>query len=419
MGYIPCILIGLGGTGTAVVEMVRHHVLSATKNDPLLREQLVDGLFQFLAVDTTATVTDRGRMPPENYHAATVNDGTAFAKGLADGEPFFRTWYYMEPNWSIFYAPGSINLGAGTVPLKGRLAYQHDVMRGGDTFEQKLEAALGRARDVWRSKGAKGEGLILVYLVGSLCGGTGSGLFLSVAHHVRAKFSEAKIIAVQATASVLNLVAKDKDHIGANCCAGLNSLDLWMDPNELDREQYMPFYSRRDGTEEGTGAPIDVCYLITKWTAKHMAIAIDDHRSYLRLMADGIFSEIMGPASDEAQQRFVDWIGSMTDVPLHHDRPVHYGSFGVSGMRYDVDSITEYLATRFSRMVLDAWFLSPSDTSPTTADLARGFMANARIRERETHDEVLKALVKDRHNMRLPAPPDIRDHSCRPAKGRL
>jgi len=405
MAYMPSIVIGLGGTGIKVVELVRQHVLNATDSNPQLQQRLVDGLFQFLAVDTTRTVRDRRAMPEANYHAATIANADGFVEELSKQDPFFGNWWYMPPNWSYFYKPGPILLGAGAVPVKGRLAYYADLTAGRDSFTEHLKRALVAAKNVWDRSG--GEELILVYLVGSLCGGTGSGLFLSIAHHVHDELGDAAtIIGVLASASVLNLVVADKDHMRANCCAGLNALDVWLDPDEQEREQYLPFFVSPPRTLQGRSTPIDVCYLITQWNNRRAAIGrhLD---SYVSLMADGIFSEIMGPASSAAQESFINFVGSMKDEPSRGERPVHYASFGVSGMRYNVDRITEYLATRFSRRILDEWFLSPSDVSLQTTELARRFMEEARIREREMHDEVLDAARTERDDMVTPAPLDL------------
>lgn len=405
MAYTPCILIGLGGTGTAVVERVRKHVIAATRNDDEHRELLVDNRFQFIAVDTTTTLYDRGQMPRENYHAVTVQDGDGLVDVLREQDSFFREWWYLKPDFQLDYYPGPIILGAGTVPIKGRLAYVSDQMAGGDSFHTHLDRALGQARNIWQQSDDVGS--VMVYLVGSLCGGTGSGLFMAVAHHARRKLGrQAHIIGVLATASTLNLVAEDRDHISANCCAGLNSLDLWLDPNDEERELYTPFYRDRDGSEEGDRFPMSICYLITRWNRDHSEIS-KDVNSYLQLMADGIFSEIMGPASAHVQERFADFLTQIRDRGTHGGRPVQYGSFGVSGLRYDNNQITDYCAVRFSRRLLDRWFLSPRDVSLATAELARRFMEEARIRERESYNEVIEALTKKRADMVRPVLPDI------------
>jgi hypothetical protein len=160
-------------------------------------------------------------------------------------------------------------LGAGGVRPIGRLSYFYNR----DRVREAIEAALGEItnsakRDQLHSEGGplvEIEGGIDIHLVGSLCGGTGAGIFLDLAFDLRRWAQAYRKGGVTMTGHlVLPEAFYNKPVVmralEANAYVALQELDRYMNAQPADRWQveYTP-----GKIETSDRAPFDFCYLLS------------------------------------------------------------------------------------------------------------------------------------------------------------
>ena len=117
-----------------------------------------------------------------------VHGVDALRKNLKE-HPHLRTW--LDPR----VLTGDIDQGAGAVRARGRLAYFWNYTQIARRLEeQMLQITKDSSKETAIRNGLQvGEG-ITVYVVGSLLGGTGSGMFLDLAYTVRNKFKNQRML---------------------------------------------------------------------------------------------------------------------------------------------------------------------------------------------------------------------------------
>ena len=191
----PTLVIGLGGTG----QWVASHVLKELVELYGLRDpNQLNPRVRILAVDTDfKNVAAVGFGQRSEMGGVTVGQVTlpatmrvpiganvhSYVEQIANGQYpetgawFDARWFLGQPNYATL-----LNLvnGAGQFRPLGRLAVPYNLCLG----EQTLRTALTNAINAIKNQMNKGESLI-VCLAGSLCGGTGAGMFVDVAHLVQ------------------------------------------------------------------------------------------------------------------------------------------------------------------------------------------------------------------------------------------
>lgn len=198
----PQLFIGVGGTGGKTVGMI-HHQLSETLKRAGITEMPAG--WQFLHIDVAAKIDVRGdglvyELPRDTYVPLTNNQSTyiglhqTISSSLAlSGAPRHVVWDAWRPN-PAENVPVAIHLGAGQFRALGRVA----AIAGLENIRNRISSALARMNDesvpgefakIQRALGATvepGNAESTVFVLGSLAGGSGSGMFLEVCDVVRA-----------------------------------------------------------------------------------------------------------------------------------------------------------------------------------------------------------------------------------------
>ncbi len=164
--FKPTIFIGCGGTGKGIVREVRRRVKQLFGDD---------SRFQFLFMDTDPRDTED--LEPGEF---VFLGGFDPAKFVSPNLPrTIASW------WLPGYVPagGVIDDGARTIRMLGRLAFFYHAGRIRTALLNALNSALSLQRTADRI--APGPVTVHVYVISSLSGGTGSGIFLDTAYMVR------------------------------------------------------------------------------------------------------------------------------------------------------------------------------------------------------------------------------------------
>lgn len=225
----PTLVIGLGGAGANVARHAKHRFLRSWRAHPKSRpwDDLPDVL-QVLAVDTEPLVNKMGETPLYFHEYAFLGkfDATKLVQNRHN-HPYLSWWTLDDHDIPLGY----VHNGAKQLRPIGRLAFFRNYVTFKRLMEEKItnmlvlpavQEAEHRGFDVMRDHR-------LIFIVSSLCGGTGAGMFLDVAHRVRHQVgSNASIIGIFFMPSVFERTISSeiqKRRIRANAYAALKELE--------------------------------------------------------------------------------------------------------------------------------------------------------------------------------------------------
>jgi hypothetical protein len=263
----PTLVVAVGGTGARAAECAKAEIRRLTGKD-----------YHFVAFrvfDTDRKGSDLSNLVDKaefidigNFPAASV------IADIYSGKHFshWRQWFPER------LTSQQVFLGAGGVRPVGRLSYFYRR----DRIREAIEVALGTItnstkRDELHRRGGplvEIESGIDIHLIGSLCGGTGAGIFLDLAYDLRRWAQTYREGGVTMTGHlVLPEAFKSKPVVmralEANCYVALQELDRYMNATPNDR--WCPQYLQGK-PECSDGAPFDFCYVLS---GEHRSGTID------------------------------------------------------------------------------------------------------------------------------------------------
>ena len=232
-GISRSLIIGVGGTGHQIMLDIRKRLVD--KYGALDKLPIVS----FLLLDTDQAVYAKNPDYDDDVNLDTadkihtsVHGVDSLRKNLRE-HPHLRNW--LDPR----VLTGDIDQGAGAVRARGRLAYFWNYNQIARRLEeQMLQITKDSSKETAIRNGLQvGEG-ITVYVVGSLLGGTGSGMFLDLAYTVRNKFKNQRMLETVGMFSIppnSEAVAVDNR---PNAYAALLELNHYTDPTTTFTAQY-------------------------------------------------------------------------------------------------------------------------------------------------------------------------------------
>jgi hypothetical protein len=280
----PTLLIGLGGTGQRVLAEVKR------------RMQGFDGTappeVRFLAIDTATTLVEGAdTLDPQrefvalpSYLATFLQEVRGWREGPTPATAADHISSWLDYDYWLSSVPGSVlNLASGSPvsrPL-ARLALFSSMSR---PYSSAIVSALRTAVLDVRSRGYQPS--FQVALVASLAGGTGSGLFIDVAHLIKTMADlEGAIARTSAYLFLpelfLPLVSNPTlAQTGAATYAALRELSRFYDASSLKRG--IPLYytpPNETGTQLDKGClkvpPFDSVYLFDRLDREHGEFQVD------------------------------------------------------------------------------------------------------------------------------------------------
>lgn len=330
------ILIGLGTSGSEIIGRVAKRWVSVSKEGSAPKNHC-----QFIAIDSDENsrraISYISDLPPGAHVDMTYRRADELRREMWEHNPFFRSWW----DGGFTNIPPAVE-GAGTVPAIGRLIFW-----GSDAathFPAKLQAAITNATYLLDNEGERRGGSIGFYLVGTVCGGSGSGIFLDVASWIRqiCKEVDPYVYGCFVLPSIVKLRALREfhDHIDANGFAALLALDLWQ--GDPPRPAAFDVQMRSPRAEISGGVrPFDLCYLFTRMNEQGQSLRSWDE--YFSLIADGIATDVMGSLSLAVGSRVNDLANAVGQRGNLEGRPARYASFAVSRLRFRADRVLAYL----------------------------------------------------------------------------
>jgi len=202
----PTFIIGLGGVGNQTLRLVYERFLSATERGDL------PPLVLLRSIDTTG----QGRswadpLPDEMFTQIGDFDADQVVNHL-DAYPEIKKWY-KYPKGS--YAPGFVNNGAQAKRPVGRICFFQQFNK----IKAALEKDFARPRSTELANELMKQNISIslnpnVFIVGSLAGGTCSGMFIDTAFVVRnllenLGYTGIRIMGILAMPSVIHVDSRD------------------------------------------------------------------------------------------------------------------------------------------------------------------------------------------------------------------
>lgn len=368
------LVIGLGGTGRdAVLHAKRHCEEVYGEVPPTTR---------FLVLDTTSAddlqLEDRDiALASHEFNSLTVHNPETLVRYNDD----IRAWFPSD------VSPRAVTSGAGQIRALGRLA-----LHANTGVRDSLNRLVNEINTWETSRQGKfelfDEGKTLyVSLVGSLAGGTGSGIFLDIAFLLRAcdnlKTSDKLTAYLLLPGAFMGKPATR--NVEPNTYAALRELDYYMGMKGTPDPATFGFGGR---PIEIAPQPFDFIYLINNVTTAGTVYSKVRHLT--EFLGRGIFMSL-GASGKTAGDIWDNLAHQLQDQQKVRGKAAHYSSFGLSELVYDPDRFVRRCSLEMAKELVRTLFLGEQvDAGEAVAEFARQY----KLREEGAeHNEVIDGLV--------------------------
>ncbi len=366
--FRPTIVIGIGGTGLAVVRRLKKLLRQVFQEKEL-------GIFQYLVIDTAAEEVPEGeeRLGAGEFLHLGAFDAADLIRHL-DENPYVARWWPGGPERP--YRPSFSGTGANRVRAVGRLVgYQYM----GSTIIPAIENRIDRAIEINAQHGTGAQSL-KIYLVCSLAGGTGSGLVLDLAYVSRMLGLRRQPTAYITGVLVLDdaflpkaRTANTSAEFSGNTFAALREINHFSATRSF-RESYDDIHNT-EMLPEGF-RPFDICYLLGLHNADGQAL--ESFESLADMTAAEMFLEIASPLHGRTENVLDNVRANERSIA---GQPAAFSSFALSSLVYPLAGIASWCALNahpdFSARVL----LAPRRAASDVTDDVTAFAQTAGVEE--------------------------------------
>ena len=351
----PTLIVGLGGTGYKTVIKVKQR-LKDTYGDLKLP-------VRFLVFDLDDRV-----QPDVSLEEQEVLDKPEFKRLSVDSSVIEPDVLPSHPQLDWFPAeynvkPAAGERGAGMIRPWGRLA----LFRSYNDVKTPLDDALDDILDApsnitLGNQNVSVKDEIHVYVVGSICGGTGAGIFLDVPYLIhsylydRRASARARLYGLIGLPDLFNLSAKDTKRVEANAYAALKELDFLMDINNFQGDEFTQINYGSDRADWDTQRrPYDNIYLINR-SGDQARGMLTEFSHLAELMSEFIFQ--MSISRMTALIHSSELVNGQANIVRLQNSPAGslfpaYSSFGISSICFRSPDIAEYCRYRLADDIMD------------------------------------------------------------------
>jgi len=392
--FRPTVIIGLGGTGFgAVLKLKKNFIDTHGTVPPIIR---------FLTIDTTENVEHSEKT--RDGSPVTLDPNEKFVVQIANpagllGGPN----EHLEEWWPRSIPVGAIIAGAGQVRARGRLAL---FAKSSEIFS-RIRNAIEGVRLLQTEKQThrdrfliSNRGGVEVYIVSSLAGGTGSGMFLDTAFIARSFLdSESNITGVLILPRIFTGRAGTQ-LVQPNAYGALKEIEqfsrLGLDNN---------FRIRYGGQHEveAKQPPFDLLYLID--SMNEAGSGVREPSELLSLVAQGMHLQIGSQLGTDSANTVDNIKTHLNTAGTVRNRSPKYCSFGVATLTLPVRQYESLEIDAARQLLSDGLLNGVFADQEMEAEVVR-FLQDHRLREDEV-DDVIDALSEREGGgqMRFPMPP--------------
>lgn len=390
VGIRPTLLIGLGGTGQKVLVQIKARF---QKNYGFVPKDI-----KFLAFDTDpnaekASLGDKPitLLPDRELINIGGIEPTQILANL-DRHPAIAAWITEDKERIPAQA---IVAGAKQVRPLGRLS----LFWKAETVYNKVQEAFNSLThlDVDISDAINQQTSTItslnVFIISSVCGGTGSGAVLDVAYLVRRALEQANISssfcyinAVLALPSVFPNV--EKIGIDSNAFACLSELDYFMEGGDWKVDYGNP----RVGKVEFYGRPpFNICYLVG--AKNEQGRGLTGIEEIAPMIAEAVYLQISSQVGVQNNSGFdnVDVLsGRIEERDTQRMRTTAYSSFGTAALLFPFDKILNRLSNELGQNLIKNYLLKDQGDEVRVKAEVQRFLEAEQLEEKNLLQEVAR-----------------------------
>lgn len=390
------ICIGLGGTGREILMQIRRLIIDKygkLSNLPII---------SFVHIDTDINESKKtGLKSGDDYHGEKIKfkpgeiveatmkaqEVDDLAKGLEKRSQYERqspfdhiaSWFPPQALKDV----KSIEYGAGAMRPIGRLAFFHN-----SNFS-KIQKAIKTADNLTREKDPDKKLLgknifvepgINIMIVGSLCGGTGSGMFLDIAYTLRKMYGYEVSNEITAYLVVAPELYGDTPSVKANTYAALKELNYYTAQGTIFRANYDPVNLF---SVDESRPPFDFVYLVGNTTNSGHKIIKKDQLSLV--IGHKIFADIAEEISTNIKAHR-DNVKKYFSILDEHPRPnpQRYLTFGLAKIYFPRDLTVNISLNQVKLKLINFWLYGEGQNLDS-GELLANFLLNWQSQTQSTN----------------------------------
>jgi len=383
VGMRPTLLVGIGGTGQKVLVQLKARFL---RNYGVIPSDV-----RFLCFDTDQTAEKTqvdGKVVTLTTDTELINVGGIEPNNILfnlDRHPAVAAWI-TEDKENI--PARAIVMGARQVRPLGRLSLFWRI----ETLYNKISEAVGNLTKLEETPNDQRG--VNVFVISSVCGGTGSGAILDVAYLARHAIDRAGLTSafcfingILALPSVFPNV--EKIGIEANAYATLEELDYFMNSGEW----HVDYGNTRVGTVEFKGQPpFNICYLVG--ARNEQGQGLNGMEEIGPMIAEAVYLQIssqVGRATDSVFDNVDVLTGHVEDRETGKMKPTAYSSFGTASLVFPALKVIEICSHRLGVELIGKSLLHKDESEDAEKAAVKNFLQVSQL-EAET---LLKEVSRD------------------------
>jgi hypothetical protein len=374
--FRPTVVIGLGGTGYGALLKLKKRFIEAYGSLP--------PIVRFLSIDTTENA-EASASPQESADGHLDHNEQYVLQVGNPGALINRGNDHIDEWWPTEIPTSAIIAGAGQVRARGRLA----LFAKAPEVYSRIQRAVDDVRNIRNQKQMYTEQFqvssrsgVEVYIVGSLAGGTGSGLFLDIAFMARDIIGNDEQSNFTATLLLPTLFTR----FAGTALVKPNAYGALKEIEHLSTSK-TPFtidYGSRK--VDVTRPPFDVVYLID--SINEQGRTVMEQGDLVGLIGDGMYVQIASQIGADSANAIDNIKTQIATAGRVKGRSPQYCSFGVASLV--MPSFDALMFEDAKRLVSDELLNGSVPDSEIEEEVQR-FLETNRLREDDS-DQVIEFL---------------------------
>jgi hypothetical protein len=354
--------IGLGGTGRDVLMQIRKLIIDrhgALSNLPVVSFVHIDadkGAGDISGLKTGSTYrgedilfreAERIVASMSSQEIDELTQGLARRESYERQSPYDHIGCWLSPH--LLKNIKAIEDGASGIRPVGRLAFFHNYRK----IQDAIQSAENRTRGHDRSLIEKGlivEPGLNIFMVGSLCGGTGSGMFLDIAYGLRQAYGDVENQLMGYWVVSPELYGNTPS-MNANSYAALKELNHYAASNTRFKACYDPQHLINIDEQR---PPFDYVYVVSNKTATDYKIL--DKNKLCNVIAHKIFLDFgdeLTPIIQGQKNNFLEKLARMDEHPRRNVQ--RYLTFGLAKLYFPNERTVQVAFNRIKQNLVSFW----------------------------------------------------------------
>lgn len=385
-GMTPTVVIGVGGTGKEILIKIRRMIVETYGSLDALP------IVSFLHIDTeqnakvsesqTVLKQDISLRPVEQVWAK-VEDAKAILNRLTS-YPYLAEWFPAS-----LKGTDTILAGAGQIRALGRFAFTVNYQQIKTAFNSAKGRIRGHEKRMLDQLKVQLDQGINIFVVGSLSGGTGSGMLMDLAYNLRDWVPPSELPQSSAYLVLPGAFSGLGDRVIANAYAALMELDHYSRSDTRFEAQYSTSQSDRIGDQAGRDVPFNFCYLVGNSNNK---VTFPSLEAVLEMVSQNIFLDFSSGFS-QYKKLVRDNIRKHWAGPDPLGYPQSFITFGLSSIQFPVERVINACASRLAKRTVQ-WWVNPTPTPTSMRDVIQTeILPGMLLAESENQHQILDSIA--------------------------